>query len=54
MFNAKVIKCAKGGAGKVSEFGMIALGLKFADHSDWNDDFMFFKSGHRPGICQQY
>ena len=54
MFNPKIIKCAQGGAGKVAKFRMVAFGLKFADHSDWNNDFMFFKSGHCPGICQEY
>ena len=54
MFNAQIIECAKGCPGKVAEFRMIALCLKFANHGYGNDDFMFFKSFQRTGICQQY
>jgi hypothetical protein len=54
MFNTEIIECAKGCPGKVAEFRMIALCLKLTKDGYGNDDFMFFKSFHRPGICQQY
>ena len=53
MFNAQIIECAQGGTGKVAEFRMVALCLKFANNSDRNDYFMLFKSRHRAGVCQQ-
>jgi hypothetical protein len=44
MFNPKIIECAKCGAGKVSEFWVISLGLKLSDYCNGDDDFMLIKA----------
>jgi hypothetical protein len=44
MFNPKIIECAKCGAGKVSKFWVISLGLKLSDYCNGDDDFMLIKA----------
>jgi hypothetical protein len=41
--DAKVVQCAKCGAGKVAKFRMISLGLKLSDNCDRNNDLMLFE-----------
>jgi hypothetical protein len=43
MFDTKVIKRAKCGAGKVAKFRMISFGLKLSDNCDRNNDLMLFE-----------
>jgi hypothetical protein len=54
MFNPQIIEGAQSCSGEVAKFRMVALGLEFTNHGDWNDYFMLFKSGYRTGVCQKY
>jgi hypothetical protein len=53
MADSKIIKCAKGGTGKVAKFRVISFGLKLSDNCDRDDDLMLGKSIKRPGVCEQ-
>jgi hypothetical protein len=54
MFNAEIIECAKGGAGKVAKFGMVSFSFELSDNCDRDDDFMLFKAEQRSGISQEH
>ena len=54
MFDPQIIEGAQSSSCKVAEFRMIALGLEFANNSDRNDYFMFFKSFDCTRISQKY
>lgn len=53
MSNAQVIEGAQCSAGKVPEFGMIALSFELTDNCDRDDYFMLFKFRERVGVCQE-
>ena len=54
MFDPKIVEGAQSCSGKVAEFRMVALCLEFANYSDRNDDFMFFKFKDGAGVSEQY
>ena len=45
MLDPNIIEHSKSGSGKVAELWMVSLGLKFTDHNDRDDYFMFGEAG---------